>query len=285
MITSNVKIKCSASRAWQALTDNSQLKEWYFDIPDFELKVGATFNFFEPGGENLFHHRCQIIEIIPNKKFSHTWTHPSRSKGESIVTWTINEENGETEVTLQHEGIENFADAGPAFAPENYQMGWDGFMAILKNYVYGIRKHNYQIEIDASAEKVWNVLLNDDTYRDWTSYFCEGSYYKGELKQGGRIHFLTPEGFGMYSNIVLYTPFTNILFQHIGELVNFEEQPIDEATEKWTGAFENYILKSNGTKTTLIAEIDLTPEHIAMFNKSFPSGLEKIKLLSETKSN
>jgi uncharacterized protein YndB with AHSA1/START domain len=281
MIATNIKIKASASKVWQALTDKSQMKEWYFVIPDFELMVGATFNFYEPGGENLFHHRCQIKEIVPNRKFAHTWTHPSHSKGESVVTWLLSETNSITEVTLQHEGIENFTGAGPEFAPENYQMGWEGLLSTLKNYIYGIRKQTYQVEINASPDVVWNVLLNDDTYRKWTDVFCEGSYYKGELKPGGRVHFLTPNGDGMYSKIVLYTLYTNILFQHIGEVVNFGEQPIDEAAEKWTGAFESYTLKSNGKTTTLVAEVDLTPEHVDSFNKGFPKGLEKIKLLSE----
>jgi uncharacterized protein YndB with AHSA1/START domain len=281
MITSKVVIKASAEKVWQALTDKSQMKEWYFHIPDFELKVGATFNFFEPGGENQIHHRCQIQEIVPNKKISYTWAYPSHSKGKSMVTWLLKEESGAIEVTLQHEGIECFIDAGPEFAPESCQMGWDSFMSILKNYIYGISKHTFEIEINATTERVWDVLLNDDTYRQWTSYFCEGSCYKGELKQGGKIHFLTPDGSGMYSKIIIYTPYSNILFQHIGEVVNFVEQPIDEATEKWTGAFENYILKSNGSKTTLIAEIDLTPEHVDFFKKSFPKGLSKIKELSE----
>jgi uncharacterized protein YndB with AHSA1/START domain len=281
MISSKVVIKEAAEKIWQALTKKDQMKEWYFDIPDFELKEGAVFNFYEPGEARQFHHRCQIKEIVPFKKLSHTWTHPSHSKGESLVTWLLKEENGSTEVTLQHGGIENFADGGAAFAPENYQMGWEGFMAILKNYIYGIRKHTFQVEINATPEKVWNVLLNDETYRQWTIVFCEGSFYKGDLKQGGRVHFLTPSGEGMYADIIFYTPHSNILFQHIGEMLNFVEQPVDEATEKWTGAFENYILKDNGASTTLIAEIDLTPEHVDFFNKNFPKGLEKIKELSE----
>lgn len=281
MITTSIKIKDSASRVWQALTDKNQMKEWYFDIPDFELRVGATFNFFEPGGENRFHHRCQIIEIVPNRKLSHSWTHPSRSIGESLVTWTLNEDNGITEVTLQHEGIENFADAGPEFAPENFQTGWEGIVLILKNYMYGIRKHTYQIDINATAERVWNVLLNDETYRQWTNFFYEGSYYKGELKQGGRVHFLTPEGGGMYADIIIYKPHSNILFQHIGEVVNSVEQPLDETAERWTGAFENYILKSSGSITKLIVEVDLTPEHANFINENFPKGLKKVKELSE----
>lgn len=281
MISTKIRIKESTSKVWQTLTDKSQMKEWYFDIPDFELKVGATFNFFEPGGENKFHHRCQIKEIVPNKKLTHTWAYPSHSKGESLVTWLLNEVNGATEVTLYHEGVEQFAHAGPEFAPENYQLGWEGILSILKNYVYGIRKYTYKIEIYASTEKVWNVLLNKDTYKKWTSVFCEGSYYKGELKMGGRVHFLTPEGSGMYSNIVLCTPKSNILFQHIGELKDFIEQPVDEAAEKWTGSFENYILMHKDNKTTLTAEIDLTPNHVEFFNINFPKGLEKIKQLSE----
>ena len=285
MITSNVHIKESASRVWEALTQKDKMKEWYFDIPDFELKVDSVFNFYEPGGENKFHHQCVIREIVPNETFSHTWTYPELSKGESVVTWLLTEKNGGTDVTLQHEGTENFADGGADFAPENYQVGWDGFMAALRNYVYGVRKHTYMVDINAPAEKVWNVLLNDETYRQWTSVFCEGLYYTGEMNQGNRIHFLSSDGSGMYSNIILYTPYSMIYFQHIGEMRNLEEQSIDEATEKWTGAFENYILKEAGDITTLIAEIDLTPEHVHFYDEKFPEALEKIKELSENIQN
>ncbi len=113
------------------------MKEWYFDIPDFELRVGSSFNFYEPGDDRQFHHRCIIKEIVPERKFSHTWTHPSHSKGESLVTWLLKEENGTTEVTLQHKGIENLADGGPDFAPENFRVGWKELMASLKNHVQG----------------------------------------------------------------------------------------------------------------------------------------------------
>ena len=281
MITTRIVIKDKASTVWQALTEKSQMKEWYFDIPDFELRVGATFNFYEPDDARQFHHRCTIREILPEKKFSHTWTHPSHSKGESVITWLLKEENGATHLTLQHEGIENFADAGPAFAAENYQVGWESFMFVLKNYIYGIRKHTCQADINATARMVWDVLFNDETYRRWTGVFSEGSCYKGELKQGGRVHFLTPEGSGMYADVIVFAPYTNLMFQHIGEVVGFVEKPMDEATEKWTGTIENYVLKENGPITTLIVEIDLTPENVEYFNDTFPKALAKVKALSE----
>ena len=284
MITATISIKTQVQNVWQALTDKAQMKEWYFDIPDFGLKAGATFNFHEPGEARQFHHQCVIREIDPLRKFSHTWTHPALSKGESVVTWLLEEHNGATQVTLHHEGVENFADAGEAFAPENYQMGWNGFMAALKNYANGIRKHRYTIEIAAPAKKVWEVLLNEESYRTWTSVFCEGSYYTGKLKPGGRIHFLTPEGFGMYSDVIFLIPDSYVLFQHIGDIAGFEEQSVGEAAERWTGAFEGYTVTEKEGKTLLLAEVDLVPEQAAEFDKTFPKGLEKVKTLSETAS-
>ncbi|SIQ52021.1 Activator of Hsp90 ATPase homolog 1-like protein [Chryseobacterium sp. RU37D] len=45
------KVNVPAEKVWKALTDKNEMKAWYFDIPDFELKVGKVFNFYEPGEE------------------------------------------------------------------------------------------------------------------------------------------------------------------------------------------------------------------------------------------
>ncbi len=37
MITSSILINEPAAKFWKTLTDEIQMKEWYFDIPDFEL--------------------------------------------------------------------------------------------------------------------------------------------------------------------------------------------------------------------------------------------------------
>lgn len=114
----------SPEKIWQAITDKGQMKQWYFDIPDFELRLSATFNFYEPGDAKKYHHRCMIKEIIPNRKFQHTWTHPSHSKGESLLTWEIAPIGRYTLVKLIHLGVENFAEAGSDFSRENYVAGW-----------------------------------------------------------------------------------------------------------------------------------------------------------------
>jgi ligand-binding SRPBCC domain-containing protein len=45
-----------------------------------------------------------------------------------------------------------------------------------------MEKLNYSITIDAPKEKVWNTMLEKNTYTDWTSAFAEGSTYKGDWR-------------------------------------------------------------------------------------------------------
>ncbi len=114
----------SQEQVWQAITEKDQMKIWYFDIPDFTLQEGIIFNFYEPGERKQFHHRCEIRQVIPKKRFQHTWTHPEHSKGESLLTWDLIPDGVLTKVVLTHDGLENLADAGPEFARENYEAGW-----------------------------------------------------------------------------------------------------------------------------------------------------------------
>lgn len=124
------------STLWRAITDKEEMKQWYFDIKDFVLQKDTVFNFYESGGKNLYHHRCVILEIVPNKKLQYTWTHPSHSKGSSILTWILDTTDNGTKVTLIHEGVENLMDGGDAFKKENYLIGWTEILGTsLKNFV------------------------------------------------------------------------------------------------------------------------------------------------------
>lgn len=46
------RLNAPVAKVWNALTDREEMKNWYFDIPDFKLDMHHEFNFFEPGGEN-----------------------------------------------------------------------------------------------------------------------------------------------------------------------------------------------------------------------------------------
>jgi len=122
-VTCEIIVDAPAAKVWDALTKKEQLQQWYFNIPDFELREGATFNFYESEAKQ-YHHQCTITAIEPLKKLQHTWMHPTHSKGSTLLTWELLPEGDKTRIRLTHSGIETLADGGPAFAKENYEQGW-----------------------------------------------------------------------------------------------------------------------------------------------------------------
>lgn len=144
-----------------------------------------------------------------------------------------------------------------------------------------MEKMHFSIQISAPAQKVWEVLWNDETYRKWTSVFTEGSYAISDWKEGSKVQFLSPEGSGMYSVIEKMQPAAFISFRHLGEIKKGEEQaPVDE-TSVWYGAKEEYTLTAENGTTTLDVHIDMTENDKKYFQDKFPAALQEVKKLSE----
>lgn len=130
------KIKAPVEKVWKALTDQHEMKSWYFDISDFELEIGKVFNFYEPGEEKKYHHQGKILEIIPNKKLKHTWSYPELSDGITTVTWELNQQGEDTSVTLIHDDIDMLKELGANFSREAFADGWNGILKqSLKPYL------------------------------------------------------------------------------------------------------------------------------------------------------
>lgn len=144
-----------------------------------------------------------------------------------------------------------------------------------------MKRLEFTIEISASKEKIWGVLWEDATYRDWVSVFCEGTYVKTNWNEGDSVHFLTPDGKGMNSIIEKKVELQYIAFKHISELENFEPQPVDEAASEWSGGMEIYELIPNQSSVTLKVLMDTLEKYIDYFETTFPKALERVKELSE----
>jgi uncharacterized protein YndB with AHSA1/START domain len=144
-----------------------------------------------------------------------------------------------------------------------------------------MEKMHYSIQINAPAQKVWNVLWNDETYRKWTSVFTAGSYAISDWKEGSKVQFLSPEGSGMYSVIDKMQPAAFMSFRHLGEIKEGTEQsPKDESSE-WYGAKEEYTLTENNGITTLDVHMDMTENDKKYFQDKLPLALQEVKKLSE----
>ncbi len=118
------KVNAPAEKVWKALTDRTEMKIWYFDIPDFIPEEGAVFNFYEPGNERKYHHQAEILEIIPERKLKHTWFYPEFSDRKTTLSWELQPDGEQTILRLVHEDINGFNDLGENFSEKAFTEGW-----------------------------------------------------------------------------------------------------------------------------------------------------------------
>lgn len=143
----------------------------------------------------------------------------------------------------------------------------------------------FTILINANKQKVWNTMLEDKTYRQWTAAFHEGSYYEGSWEQGSKIRFLGPAEDGklggMYSKIKENRKHEYISIEHLGMVKDGVIDTTSDEVRKWTPAFENYTFTEKGNQTEVKVEMQVVSEYKAMFEEMWPRALKTLKDLSE----
>jgi uncharacterized protein YndB with AHSA1/START domain len=123
-----------SDKVWKALTDNSQMKEWYFDIDSFKPEVGFKFHFTAGDDKKKYLHLCEITEVIPGKKISYTWKYNDH-EGNSLLSFELFDEGDHTRLKLTHSGLETFPNL-PDFSLESFRKGWDYIIGIsLKKFL------------------------------------------------------------------------------------------------------------------------------------------------------
>lgn len=140
----------------------------------------------------------------------------------------------------------------------------------------------YQIAIDTSREKVWDVLWDEATYPVWTAPFSESSQVQtDQWEEGSKVLFVDGNsGEGMVSRIARNIPNEFMSFKHIGILKNGVEDTESKQAKEWSGE-ENYSLKTISGKTELTVEMDIDEKHKGMFEDLWPKALQKVKELAE----
>lgn len=142
-----------------------------------------------------------------------------------------------------------------------------------------MKKHQFSIEINASKESVWATLWEDASFRVWANLIDEGTYMKGEMKEGNEIQFLSSlNGYGVTSLIEKLDLNAFVLFRHSADTKESGQQ---ERKKEWTGGTESYSLTEKNRITTLTVNAEVPEELEEMFNISLPRALGSIKTLAE----
>lgn len=140
---------------------------------------------------------------------------------------------------------------------------------------------HYSTQINAPREKVWEVMLDDSTYREWASVFMPGSYYQGDWSEGSKMLFLGPsedgkKDGGMAAVVKENRPQEFISLEYHAEVHDGIEVPMAG------NGFENYTLqdKDGGTEVS-VHLLNLPDEYADMFNDTWPAALTKLKEIAE----
>lgn len=146
-----------------------------------------------------------------------------------------------------------------------------------------MEKITFTTIINASREKVWNTMLQKDTYQKWTVPFHEGSTFEGDWTEGSEMKFIGPSEdgsvSGMYAVIVANRLYEFVSIKHLGELQNGEKNPwpVVEGQE----GYESYTFKDVAGGTEVLVELTVPTEWKEMFNDMWPKALLKLKELAE----
>ncbi len=141
---------------------------------------------------------------------------------------------------------------------------------------------HFSITINTPKEKVWDTMLTQRTYREWTSVFSEDSYYEGSWEQGAKILFLDPKGSGMTALIAENKRYQFISIKLLGYVMNGIEDIDSPAIKAWTPAYENYTFDERDGITEIQVDISGMPADLEDFmNMAWPKALAKLKSICE----
>jgi uncharacterized protein YndB with AHSA1/START domain len=138
---------------------------------------------------------------------------------------------------------------------------------------------NKQIVINATPDKIWEILLSKETYLQWAKVFVEGSTYEAEnnFEKGSKVIFGDGTGNGLVAMVTINEPNHKIQFTYTGEI----SEGVEKSAGSFDGATETYSLTQNGEGVLLEVETSMGDEWYDSMDKAWDQAIVIIKELSE----
>lgn len=150
-----------------------------------------------------------------------------------------------------------------------------------------LNKLNFEIVINAPVEKVWDKMLSDEGYREWTTEFNPlGSWYEGSLEEGNKVLFMgkMEDGTtgGMNSEIAVNKKYEYLSIRHLGYTMNGVVVTDTPEFKSFFPSYENYTFERvDDNSTKLMVYMDSDPQYTEMFSAMWPKALAKLKEICE----
>lgn len=281
-ITVETTVKAPVAKLWEYWTSpehitgwNNASEDWHTPHAENDLRKGGRFlSRMEARDGSVGFDFRGVYDVVEKNE---------------LIEYTL-DDGREVRIVFSDDG--DHTTVTETFNPENVnplEMQKGGWQAILDNFKkYAEAKTNtafralhFTVGIRAPKEKVWQTMLEDETYREWTSVFQEGSYFKGSWDQGSKILFLDAKGYGMVATIVENRPYEFISIENAGLVLEGVEDTASKEAKAFSGAHQNYTFREEEGETELSIDLDTNDEYEALFEGVWPKALAKLKSLSE----
>jgi uncharacterized protein YndB with AHSA1/START domain len=184
-------------------------------------------------------------------------------------------------------------DAEKENSVEMQREGWQAILNNFKRYVETPGKFetlHFETEINANIAKVYQIMLDEKKYLEWTAEFNPSSSnsslpYIGSWEKGSKILFqgIDENGNvgGMVSRIRENIPNRFVSIEHLGIIQNGAEITTGPEVEDWAGALENYSFTEVNGKTLLSVDMDANQEFKSYLMDRWPKALKTLKTICE----
>lgn len=284
IITVQASINAPVEKVWKLWTDpehivkwNNASDDWHTPRAENDLRAGGRFlsRMEARDGSSGFDFTGKYSTVELNKQIEYIL-----DDGRNVQVIFIPRGN----VTTVTEAFE----AEQENTIEMQEAGWQAILDNFKKYAEASdkkEKMHFEINIEAKAEKVFQYMLDEKTYSEWTSVFNPSSQYIGSWEKGSKILFIGTDSDGrtggMVSRIKEYIPDRFVSIEHYGVIKDGSEVFCGTEVEQWAGALENYTFTGTEGSTLLKIDIDVHVDYISYFAETWPEALKKLKEICE----
>jgi uncharacterized protein YndB with AHSA1/START domain len=284
IITVSAVIKAPVDKVWTLWTDPMHIIHWNNASDDWHTTRAE--NDLRAGGK--FMSRMEARDGSIGFDFTGKYTYTDQYK---IIEYLIDDGRKVRIDFISHgkttEVTETF-EAEQTNSIEMQRAGWQSIMNNFKKYTESYGKYevmHFEITINTNAEKVFNIMLDEEKYKEWTYEFNPSSHFKGSWEKGSKMLFIGTSSDGntggMISKIKENIPGRFISIEHLGEIKNGKEVNSGPEVDEWSGALENYTLKDVNGATLLEIDIDSIQKFKSYFAETWPKALKRLKLICE----
>ena len=141
-IEREVVIEAPLEVVWRIVTDPEQIRKWFADEAEVELRVGGGGRLRFNSGDS---YQLQVEALEPPRRFAFRWIQPEgspvRADNTMLVEFTLEPEGNGTRLRVVESGFDtiDWSDAEKAKYADGHSKGWQTLLGRLRDYAPSVR--------------------------------------------------------------------------------------------------------------------------------------------------